>query len=845
MNAVGAEECVQCGARLKPLQVPADTPPQPPFDNSQDTDEPEWLRELRAGGQAPGDTPPHEPPETDQPDQPDWLSRIREKAREEASSDHDRPGEEDVPEWMQDLRTDAAAGGPDEDALPGAAETGDDDWLGRLEQEQPLQADAGGQDEPVTGDSEDWMSKLSAWQPGSEAEPGVEEPDQESSGWAQPEQPESSFDPSEWSQKPPSEEEALPDWLNGPGLAGDAPVENMPVSDAEAGREDLLDWLGSFDLEASDQPDLASGSGAVGEGDASFAGLPEWTSDDASEAGQQATPDGAGEDELPDWFASFTGPDKPGEIQAEPSANHGEEPALPGSPLPDWLNDVSEAAVEAQAEPEETPLQSGADELDEEGVLAEPGEPPVLDGDTPEWLRDFNAQLADDEGAPPSTAGEDHESIQPAGLDVGQSFEAGELPEWLTEDAGETALARDALPEELDQQAEPADGEELAQADLPEWIREMRPIESVSLDAPVPAEVDQRVENAGPLAGLRGILPAEDMVTRYHKPPVYSSRLRISEKQRSQASLLDSILEQEALPVSISLHKSHAPRLIGRVLVSLLMLAMVLLPFMTPLGLEPALMRTPPELLEMFQEIDQTAQIDRPVLLAVDYEPALAGEMYMTALPVVEHLMARNIRLVIVSTVPSGPVLAQSLLDGAVGSLAGREQPATYDLNSMTANLGYLPGGTISLLEFAQYPRLAAPASITGDYEIWNQAVLRPVTVLSDFAQVIVITDSAEIGRAWVEQVQPLMGSVPLFMVSSAQAEPMLMPFVDSGQIDGLAGGMLGGILYSQWRQVDTDASAYWPSYQIGMGVAFLLVLLGGLVSAGTALLRRGDKEEK
>jgi hypothetical protein len=184
----------------------------------------------------------------------------------------------------------------------------------------------------------------------------------------------------------------------------------------------------------------------------------------------------------------------------------------------------------------------------------------------------------------------------------------------------------------------------------------------------------------------------------------------------------------------------------------------------------------------LFEQIDQAGQTDRPVLLAVDYEPALAGEMYMAALPVVEHLMAQNLPITVVSTVPSGPVLAQSLLDGAVISLSKREQPRDYDLSARTANLGYLPGGTISLLEFARFPRQAAPASVAGDYRIWDQGILQAINYLDDFAQVIVITDSAEIGRAWVEQVQPLMGDVPLFMVASAQAEPMLMPFVDSGK---------------------------------------------------------------
>ena len=88
-------------------------------------------------------------------------------------------------------------------------------------------------------------------------------------------------------------------------------------------------------------------------------------------------------------------------------------------------------------------------------------------------------------------------------------------------------------------------------------------------------------------------------------------------------------------------------------------------------------------------------------------------------------------------------------------------------------NLSYLAGGTSSLLEFANRPRSAAPValdtSVTGQLP-WQRPALQGINSLQDFALVIVLTDSAETGRAWVEQVQPMLGSTPLTMVTSAQA---------------------------------------------------------------------------
>jgi hypothetical protein len=110
---------------------------------------------------------------------------------------------------------------------------------------------------------------------------------------------------------------------------------------------------------------------------------------------------------------------------------------------------------------------------------------------------------------------------------------------------------------------------------------------------------------------------------------------------------------------------------------------------------------------------------------------------------------------------------------------------------------------------------------------------------------VIVLTDSAETGRAWIEQVKPLMGDAPLLMATSAQAAPLLMPYVQSQQINGMVSGFLGGVTYGQWRHVDTPASEYWGSYQIGTVLAIVVIVIGGLFSFIKAQGNRKEKGEE
>ena len=58
----------------------------------------------------------------------------------------------------------------------------------------------------------------------------------------------------------------------------------------------------------------------------------------------------------------------------------------------------------------------------------------------------------------------------------------------------------------------------------------------------------------------------------------------------------------------------------------------------------------------------------------------------------------------------------------------------------------------------------------------------------SEYAAVIVMSDHAESGRVWVEQLQnrkqldPALANQPLLVIASAQAGPLLQPYVSSRQ---------------------------------------------------------------
>jgi hypothetical protein len=143
-------------------------------------------------------------------------------------------------------------------------------------------------------------------------------------------------------------------------------------------------------------------------------------------------------------------------------------------------------------------------------------------------------------------------------------------------------------------------------------------------------------------------------------------------------------------------------------------------------------------------------------------------------------------------------------------------------------NLGYLSGGPAGMLDFAQAPAYAAPLSVDGS-EAWQQAALQGIERLSDYAVVVILSDDYDTGRTWVEQTSNLLGETPMVMVISAQAEPLIRPYYDSGQIQGLVTGLAGGKAYEDAIQVPGAAGRYWNTFSAAM-LAGILMIAGGAV---------------
>jgi hypothetical protein len=569
------------------------------------------------------------------------------------------------------------------------------------------------------------------------------------------------------------------------------------------------------------------------------------------------------EQSVPDWLketeASFLGP-----TEGEPSAGEAEEPGFdqlsdqidslinplstsPGKREPaiddEWLASLlaeAGAGVPDQETPPEESLQeqeleseASAEAETEAGIEQAPEEEQLsetLPVDKPDWLTNLEASSTIKmEGIMPSAEAEQKEAAAEEPAEEAEE-EPPAPPDWLIK-----AIPEGTLP--VSKEGEPS----LAPAELPSWLEALRPQEAVSPSEPVEDVSSAEIVTAGPLVGLRGVLSAHPSSIRARKPPTYSIKLRVTDEQQARVEMMQEMLADEEKPAPLPSKPILTSQNIFRLIVAIaLLLPMVWMIISGSQRASPPQPGNIPGVVDFAQQI-QILPAGAPVLVAFDYEAGFSGEMNVAISNVITQLVNKNVFLTMVATTPSGPPLAESVIDDVYSKLVGKSGSYPY-----AANLGYIPGGTMGLLGLATSPKSILPYSLNG-YNVWAGAPLNAVSSIKDFNAVIVMTNDPDTARIWIEQIGPPLQKAgkPLLIVTSSQAEPLIRPYFQAlpSQVQGMIAGLAGGVAYG--RTVgNIQQNGVWDAYSVGVTVSILILLIGSIVGGVLLMLASEKKKE-
>ena len=827
---------------------------------------PDWLARMSEGSSAPVKPASAEPGPAQ--DQPDWLTSLSSSALETsgplgAQEDQESPAllasDNELSDWS--VGSSAVFGTPGDSQTQGTSEADDlPDWMAGLRSSTPSSSQPGlnNAQSQVFSSSDtlpDWMSGLQGSAPAS-FEPGTDSsqtsavspfdtelmgnfhddiPDwmnNQQASTATPEKPASA-------PVPPTTQpsDSAPDWLT--SLQGTAPASQTslpkkPEIFPSSQQDDTEDWLSS--LQNSSALELG----------------------DNSTQSQPGTSAAASNDDTPDWLTNLQGGSTSTPSAHAPAAAQAETTNTTDDSVPDWLAslqsfsdsnsanpDINQALPLTPAAPNPAEIQTQNQPFDSEFMAG--FSTPGGTGELPDWLarvsqptgtdnKSSQKNTNDTPGVTGSETSQTRAEIPGSGDEKTiESVFSMETPDWLSN------FLPAAQPASAAVEKTPT-AANLPTAELPSWVQALRPMESVVEETSSNGESDG-VENEGPLAGLRSVLPTQPGLPGVRTPRVIAHDLLTNETQQAQAALLENLVKSERTPRGLTkrARSSRVQPLRWGIAAALLIVILVFAALGSMIFPTPA---SPAESAPagMFYKTVENLPESSPVLVVMDYQPGYAGELESELKPVMAHLMSKKTRLAFVSTSPVGGLLADRLLSGFASSYP-------YQAGQQYVELGYIPGGAGGIKIFADQPAATVGQDILSG-NLWETAALKDVTVnsvtsLSNFAAVIVATDNPEIGRLWIEQAQPTLGSKPMLMVVSAQAEPMIQPYLQSKQITGLVAGLEGGLIYESASGKPGQARAYWDAYSAALLIAELIIIIGGAWGLGTGLrIRRTEMEQ-
>lgn len=220
---------------------------------------------------------------------------------------------------------------------------------------------------------------------------------------------------------------------------------------------------------------------------------------------------------------------------------------------------------------------------------------------------------------------------------------------------------------------------------------------------------------------------------------------------------------------------------------------------------------------EAYDAINRLALNDE-VLVFWQVDPATAGEVNLAAMPVVSHLLERGARSIVVTLQPAGLASARRLYDDAVAGLD--ESAMVTVMQGWIGDGAYLSGGTAALPLVAQDAGNLLPAA--------NRTVTPRLA--------LVVAPRADDVQQWLEIVQPVNG-LPVVAVTSAAADAVLRPYLESGQLAGLVSGFDGAASYQSMRSValpvtESRRLALAVDAQNWGGAVLLLLLLAAVITS-------------
>jgi hypothetical protein len=205
------------------------------------------------------------------------------------------------------------------------------------------------------------------------------------------------------------------------------------------------------------------------------------------------------------------------------------------------------------------------------------------------------------------------------------------------------------------------------------------------------------------------------------------------------------------------------------------------------------------------------------VLMSLDYEPDIQAELQPMSISILRHCFRKGLKPVVLTLYPAGPGLIERALDIA-SKAEGKKRNVDFVF------LGYKSGNQSVILGLGENIRTMFPTDFWGT-PLEQIPMMAGHNSYADFPLVINLTGST-IADYYI-RIAATRYRRPLVLGATAVMTTDYYPYLSSGQILGLIGGMKGAAEYERLLDLFGDARRGMDAQSLVHVVIVLLVIVG------------------
>jgi hypothetical protein len=251
---------------------------------------------------------------------------------------------------------------------------------------------------------------------------------------------------------------------------------------------------------------------------------------------------------------------------------------------------------------------------------------------------------------------------------------------------------------------------------------------------------------------------------------------------------------------------------------------LVLFPLLFPLSLPLSV--SPP--VQGFHDAIERIPNGSTVLMSCDYDPGAKPELVPMTRTALRQLWDKDCKVVVTVLWDGGPGLVDNELRAVATEYQGRK---VYGVDYV--NLGYKEGREDVMVLMGQGIANAFPKDYRGN-DTRSLPIMSRVRDYSSFPLLVSISAGYPGTKEWVQQVQSRF-HLPMVSGCTAVSAPEYYPYLQSGQLLGLLGGMAGAAEYEKSRNEKGTATRGMDAQSMAHVFVAFMILLGNFVQRSKA----------